>query len=141
MWYDFRMDIQAIQPKIAALARKHKLRLVVLFGSQATGKIHPKSDIDVGYVASPDLNFEASLDAANDLRELLGREDVEFVNMRKISPLLRKIISDEGILLYEDTPGTFVQFKMYAFKKYIETKPLRELRYKSLRKFAYGNTQ
>ena len=37
-----RMNIEAVKPKIAELAEKYDLKLVVLFGSQVTGKTHKK---------------------------------------------------------------------------------------------------
>ena len=135
------MDLEVIKQKIAEIVKKYNLDLVVLFGSQATGNIHSKSDVDIGYVSPKHLDFTTRFEIVTDLHSVFEREDVELVNLRMISPLMKKIIADEGILLYERTQGMFVQFRMYAFKLYVETKPLRELRYQSLRRFAYGKTK
>ena len=40
-------DFKILQPKIAEIAEKKKLSLVILYGSQATGKVRNDSDIDI----------------------------------------------------------------------------------------------
>lgn len=120
------------------IAKEYELDLLVLFGSQATGKIHSKSDVDFGFISSKNIDIDNRFKIENDLGKIFKRKDIELVDMRRISPLMKKIISDEGVLLYQSIPGLFVRFNMYAFKLYIETKPLRELRYQSLKRFAYG---
>ena len=131
------MEIEAIKPQIAEIARKHKLDLVVLFGSQARGKTHPKSDVDIGYIGPKSFDMNASFKAEGEISHLLKREDVEFVNLRRVSPLMKKVVCDEGAVLYERESGVFTLFKLYALKMYAETKPLRALRYESLKRFIY----
>ncbi len=140
MWYDEGMNthIKAKSKEISEIAKRYGLDMVVLFGSQATGRTHPKSDVDIGYTAPQTLGFKARFEITNEISSLLQRDDVEFVDLRRISPVMKKIIADEGIALYERIPGMFVLFRMYAFKLYVETKALRELRYRSLEHFAYG---
>lgn len=133
------MDIKALKSQIASVAKKHQLDMVVLFGSQATGKTHPKSDVDIGFTASRSMELKELFGIEIDICKALGREDVEFVNLEKISPTMKKVIGDDGILLYEKFPGSFILFKLYAFKLYVETKFLRDLRYQSLQKFIYGH--
>jgi len=143
MWYTICMniDIQAKKKEIAKIAEKYGLDMVVLFGSQATGNTHPKSDVDIGYTSPTQLELSTRFKIEIELSKLLGREDIEFVDLRRISPVMKKIIADEGILLYQRVLGMFVIFKMYAFKLYVETRPLRELRYQSLRHFVYGTSR
>ena len=113
--------------------------MLVLFGSQATGKTHPKSDIDLGYTTPRNMELKEGFKIENEISAVLKRDDVEFVNLERISPTMKKIIADEGVLLYEHLPGTFILFKIFAFKLYVETKFLRDLRYQSLERFIYGN--
>ena len=37
------------QDKIEEIAKKYSLKLLLLFGSQSSGKTHPMSDFDFGY--------------------------------------------------------------------------------------------
>lgn len=135
------MELEKLKPDFKKIAEKYGIDMLVLFGSQATGKTHPKSDVDIGYVSSESFELNTLFKIENDLSLLLQRDDVEVVNLRRISPVMKKIIADEGVLLYEKKPGTFIGYRMYAFKLYVETKPLRELRYQSLRRFAYGTSR
>jgi len=124
--------------QIGKIAKKYGLDMIVLFGSQATGQTHAKSDVDFGYTSSQHLESETRFKIQNELSDFLHREDIEFVDLRRISPVMKKIVADEGVVLYERAQGMFVLFRMYAFKLYVETRPLRDLRYQSLKNFVYG---
>jgi predicted nucleotidyltransferase len=132
------MEIKTKSKEIGEIAQRYSLDLVVLFGSQATGRTHPRSDVDLGYTAPQLLDLTARFKIETDITQLLGRTDIEFVDLQRVSPTMKKIVADEGIVLYERLPGTFVSFCVYAFKLYVETRSLRESRYQSLRHFIYG---
>lgn len=57
--YNDRMEPQ----DIAAMARKHGIRLLLQFGSSVTGRLHPESDIDFAVLLErvPD-SFELEAD-------------------------------------------------------------------------------
>jgi predicted nucleotidyltransferase len=40
------------------IARKHGLKLVVLFGSQVTGHAHPESDVDVAALPTHRMSWD-----------------------------------------------------------------------------------
>jgi len=134
-------QIVAKKKEIGEIAQKYGLDLVVLFGSQATGRTHPKSDVDIGYTAPKSLEFKTQVEILAELFRVLDRDDVEFVNLQRVSPVMKKIVADEGVLLYEREAGSFQFFCMYAFKLYVETSVLRELRYQSLKSFVYGTSR
>jgi len=87
------------------IALKFKLKLVVLFGSAARGRIRYDSDIDIGVVAVSQI-FDLP-EPYRDFREALEpvesyykrRIDVVQINSENI--MLLKQILREGILLYE----------------------------------------
>lgn len=126
---------------LKAIATKYGLDMLLLFGSQATGRIHSKSDVDFGFTSSHDIDLNTRFKIENEMSKLLKRDDIEFVNLRHISPVMKKIISEEAIVLYEKVSGIFDYFCMYAFKLYVETRQLREYRYQSLKNFAYGTSR
>src|SRR3990167_4676309 len=85
------MEFTEIQrQEIAKMAEKYGLSLVVLFGSQATGKTHARSDIDIGvakYHPSWDSGNTLPLIPVEDtLSEIFRRDDVEVVDLYTISP-------------------------------------------------------
>ena len=45
------IDMDKIKPQIKELAEKYGLKLVMLFGSQASGKTHKESDVDFAFTA------------------------------------------------------------------------------------------
>lgn len=127
------MNFQAAQPDIATLANKHRLDLVVLFGSQATGRTHVQSDVDIAVLSKEDVN-RARL--ALELSELLKRDDVEVVDLRSASPTLMRAVVENGKVLYESRPDAFFGWKLYAIKIWMETAWLRALRNKQLIEWA-----
>ena len=91
-----------IQPvvleEIRALARRHGIRKVILFGSRARGDYNPKSDIDLA-VSGGEIDL-FRLDVEEETNTLL-RFDV--VNMdHALQPALLDAIRKEGQVLYEE---------------------------------------
>ncbi len=129
------LNIEQIKPKIEKLAKKHHLSLMVLFGSQATGKIHSQSDIDMAFLPFKRMNLIDVSKMTIDFSKELGVENLELVDMKNASPLLLKQVAQKSILLYEKEPSFFANFKIYAFKRFMEAKPLLDLRELSLNKF------
>jgi len=133
------MEINDIfKKKVADVAQKHNLSCVVLFGSQATGKTHALSDTDIAFISSGrEIDYRDQFKIQTDFSDSLKIDNIELVNMRRVSPLLMKQIADKGKLLYEDRRGRFVNFKVLAFKLYVETAPLRRLREQYLNRFIH----
>ena len=129
------MMSEADKEKIVEIAKSHKLKLAVLFGSQATGHTHKKSDVDVGYLADREIDYRENYDITLELARIFKNPDVELVNLNNVSPEFKKQVADTGIVLYEDNASIFDLFKIRAFKFYVENKPLRELRAASIKKF------
>jgi len=112
---------------IATLARKHGLSLVVLFGSQATGKTHKESDVDIGVIAGEHFDYREAYAVEGELAPILKRRDAEVVNLRRVSPLLLMRAVQKGKVLHEEHPGTLVRLKVAALRRYVETAPLRRM--------------
>ena len=113
-----------IKQKVAGLARKHDLSLVALFGSQATGRTHARSDLDLAVLSGKEVN-RARL--ALEFDAIFGRGDTEVVDLRSASPTLSREVVSDGKLLYESEEEVFFRWKLYAIKIWMETKWLRDL--------------
>lgn len=120
-------DLKKLKTAAAAVAREHGLVFVVLFGSHATGHAHKQSDIDIAVSAKNSLGVQELIEISDEFGQKLDAQRVEVVDLEQVPPLLMKQVAFEGELLYEQTRGDFARFEMYAFKIYVETKPLREL--------------
>jgi len=127
------MDIEALKPKIAEIAIKHGLDFVVLFGSQAIGRTHPKSDVDIGVISKSKFDI---LKVMTDLDNAFGRGDVNAVDLSRASPTLMRAIVVDGKLLYERERAMFLRWKFYAIRVWMETAWLRELGQKRLIEWA-----
>lgn len=121
--------------KVAEIAKRHALSLVVLFGSQATGHTHKKSDVDIGFIADREIDYRENYDITRELARVFKNPDVELVNIYNTAPDFKKQVADTGVVLYEADGSVFDFFKMHANRIYMETKPLREYRSMYIRNF------
>ncbi len=133
--------IETDKKEIAKIAEKHGLSIVALFGSQATGALHSKSDIDIAVLGKDQIAFEEKIKISSELSEAFKREDVEIVDIdpNSASPTLMHAVVRDGKLLYEKSPGDFLRWKLYAIKMWMETTWLRDLGRKKLIEWAEAN--
>lgn len=128
------MNLKEIQPKIKKLAKKYHLSLVLLFGSRVSGYTHKKSDFDIAYLSEKPLNLMAEAKLICDLMLVFKSDKIDLVNLKKAPPLLFYSILNNCTSLYEKYLFTTANLQNYAYKKYVETKPLYEEKYRRLQK-------
>lgn len=121
--------------KIVELAQKYGLTLMVLFGSQATGKTHKGSDYDIAYLSEHSLSLAEESKLIIDLVPVFQTSAVDLVSIHNAPPLLLKQIAEKCVVLYERDPQLFSRFRIYAYKRYMETQHLFRMRSKSLNRF------
>ena len=119
---------EQMKKELAELAREYNIALLVLFGSQATGHTHKKSDVDIGFLSRTDIDYRKCYELSVSLARIFKNRDVELVNLGAVSPELKKQVADQGLLLHEEHPSAFDLFKIHANRIYMETKPLRRYR-------------
>ena len=127
--YSCVVNFDAYKSQIASLAQKFNLQFVALFGSQATGATHAKSDIDIAVISRSKID---KTKISIELDEIFKRDDTEVVNLASADPTLMYAVVRDGILLYEKNNGDFLRWKFYAIKIWMETAWLRELGNKKL---------
>lgn len=90
--------LDAQRDRILAIARRHGVKSVKVFGSFARGEAREDSDLDLLVVTGPETTpfFPGGLLA--DLEELLGRK-VEVVEEGGLHPILRPRILAEAVPL------------------------------------------
>lgn len=89
---------EVVLNEIRSLALKYKLNKVVLFGSRARGDFKRTSDIDLAVSGGDIAGFSSAVD-----EETSTLLEYDVVNMdRTVQDELRKIIQDEGRILYEE---------------------------------------
>ena len=129
------LQIDKIKPLIKELAQKYHLLLVVLFGSQARGKTHARSDVDIAFLSSSPMDLSDIAAMQFEFTQRLHLKDIELVDLRGAPPLLLREVARQSVLLYEQDPLEFANFKIYAFKRFMEARHLLKLRAASLNKF------
>ena len=112
--------------KIEEIVQKYGLKLVLLFGSQSSGLIHKESDTDVAYVSLKPLDFKEEYHLNYELTVLFQKDRVDTVDIRKATPLLMYAIFQYPQILFQTNDMIFSKYQAYAFKRYIEAKPLYE---------------
>jgi predicted nucleotidyltransferase len=121
---------------ISEWCQARPVRLCVLFGSQATGKARPESDVDLAIWA------ESQPDAPTKIRwlgELQTRLDKP-VNLVLVSPDLDPVLGFEmvrdGRLLFERIPTSWLKARSQLWHAYNDSLPFRRLARQQLHQFA-----
>jgi predicted nucleotidyltransferase len=99
-----RESLEAKAAEIAALCAKHRVRRLAVFGSTATGKHAPGSDVDllVEFGAmTPRQHAESYFGLIEDLHGLLGAP-IDLVEKDPIrNPYFRQAVEETQVVLFE----------------------------------------
>jgi predicted nucleotidyltransferase len=117
------ISIEEIRNRLAPIFQDEGLKLALLFGSAVLGKVHNQSDIDLAFLFDRPADI---LSLTNSVIRLLHADNIDVVDLRRASPLLKFSVAKNGRLLYERQPGLFNEFYSLAFRMYVDTKKLRD---------------
>jgi len=93
------LHLQAIKAdEIRAIARRHGVERVRVFGSLARGDAHPESDVDLLIRLAPGHGFSDFMAFCQEVEAALGRR-VDVVTEDGLSPYLRERVLAEAIPL------------------------------------------
>jgi predicted nucleotidyltransferase len=115
--------------EIEKIAKKYQLELVLLFGSQVSGKVHAKSDIDIAVKLKQErnkLSLEEDLKLIRSLSGIFKSENIDLSVINHANPLLLKQINQNCQLLFGELRD-FYKFRIYAFNRYVDYKKYFEL--------------
>lgn len=111
--------------KIAQIAKKFQLKLIVIFGSFASGKNRKDSDLDIAVLGLREISFNDQISLINQF-SLIFNKNVDLSVLNKANPLLLFQASKNPILLYGSRED-FLKFKLYAFNVYNDYSPYFEM--------------
>jgi len=123
-----------IKRRLTPLFPEKGLQLVLLFGSSVTGNRHSHSDIDLGFLFDGEVDILA---LTNKVIRLLKTDNVDVVDLKKASPLLKFSASRSSEVLFEKTPGLYNAFSSLAFRRYVDTKKLRDAQHSVVMDFLH----
>jgi len=130
-----KVSIKGNERDFEKIAKKYGLRLILLFGSAISPKIHPQSDIDVAVLSrKSDLSMEDYSNLLFDLQKYFPGREVDLVIINRADPLFLKKIVEDCELLY-GSPQELARLKIYAFKRYVDHRRYFDLEKKFARNF------
>ena len=118
----------------ADIAKAHRLRLIVLYGSVARGTETAMSDIDIGVLGHAPLSHEEEAVLTEEVAQKTGLSRIEVRSLHQTSPLFLYQVMNEGVVLFADTKTRAQELRLYAWKIAAETKHLRDERYRKAHK-------
>jgi predicted nucleotidyltransferase len=129
------------QTKIQELSQKHGIKLLLLFGSQVSGKTHIGSDYDFAFLSERDFDFGDRAVLQDDLASIIDFEvDVEETNLKEAHPfLLKEILANHKVLYSKGS--AYEEFCSYAFRTCMDARRLFELQESLYQKTVYKYRQ
>jgi predicted nucleotidyltransferase len=107
------------------LCSRHRLRLLVVFGSSVRDDPRPRDlDIAVATVQGERVDLLALIE---DLVALSGVEDVDVLDLDRAGAVARERALVGTVPLYESEPGAFARTQMAAMLERMDTDWLRRL--------------
>lgn len=104
------------------LAKRNDIQVAYLFGSQASGKADNLSDIDIAILFNAGLTvvqrFEQKLKIMGDVGSLLGRDDVEVVDLNSAPVALRFSAIENREILFVNDDNDRVDFESRVMTMY-----------------------
>jgi uncharacterized protein len=103
---------------LTSMAERHGIRMLLQFGSTVTGRVHERSDVDLGVVlerSSIGLRERAELE--HDLQSLFPGLKIDLAMLNHADPLFLKQVTDHCRLLH-GSEAELRRLKLYAFKRY-----------------------
>jgi predicted nucleotidyltransferase len=130
------MNILEVKQKqiLRKIAQKYGLELILLFGSRAVDQAYKTSDFDIAYSSKKRLDLMLEAKLITDLMPVFRSEKIDLLNLKNADPLILFAATNSCQVLYERKPFFFAELRVYAFKKYVESKPLYEEQARRIRK-------
>ncbi len=123
------LNLQQLQDSLTAyFATQSDVALAYLFGSHATGRAGPLSDVDVAVLLtgrpSARVCFDRRLDIIGGLMSLLRTNDVDVVVLNQAPLALRYQVVRSGILVHCVDRQAAIRFRVETWNLYFDFKPI-----------------
>lgn len=115
-----------LEETAARVAAEAGLDLVVLFGSAATGARPVPEDLDIALRATASGATLDLVALTNRFIALLGRQDIDLVDLRRADPVVLAVVARDGVVLYARDAATFTSFTSLAMRRFADTRKFRE---------------
>ena len=129
-------NLEKVIQVIANWCRERPVRLCVLFGSQASGQTHTRSDIDLAIWPTEPLSTPTRLRWLGELESLFGKEVSLVLVSADLDPVLGIEIVRHGRLIYEREPGLWPHHRAQLWHAYNDSLPFLRAARQRLHEFA-----
>ena len=117
----------------AFLVAERKVKFAYLFGSVATGKAGPLSDLDLAVYLDQRVDFfNHRLSLMEALAKVLKTEEFDLVVLNDAPIVLKHEVISDGVILKEDRHRR-VMFETEVLREYLDTAYLREVQFSYLK--------
>jgi predicted nucleotidyltransferase len=111
--------------ELADVCRRHRVELLVVFGSAAQGADDPR-DLDLALLFLPGVSRDV-LTLLDDLYALLGVEDIDVMVLNDAHVVARERALVHGTPVYQSRSGIFATQQIAAIMERLDTDHLRRL--------------
>ena len=133
-------DVSATITAVHDWCQTRPIRLCVLFGSQATGRTHRASDVDLAVWPSESSDSQTKLGWLVELQDLLDKD----VSLALVSPDLDPVLGMEivrnGRVIFNTDSNLWAKERARLWHAYNDSLPFRRAARSQLRQFAEGIT-
>lgn len=122
--------------KIKELGNKYDLKLILFFGSYASGRNHENSDLDIAVLGKKPLGPREFLEIHADLANVFGNTqecELDVSSLHRADPLFCYEVAKNSQLLFGGEDD-YNNFRAYAFSYYFDSKDLFRLERKLIEK-------
>lgn len=117
-----KINLEVLSLQINEFASLHdNIIAAYIFGSAATGKMRPFSDIDIAIMSTCKIDGFEKAEMETQLSMLLHR-DVDIVVFHQADVLLQHQILKYGHLVYEKDSSERVRQETYSRREYLDTR-------------------
>jgi predicted nucleotidyltransferase len=119
--------VEYVSGRLEQVARDLGLRMVVLFGSRATGRaLRPTSDLDIAVLDRVVPTWTRWAEVHRALSQVFRPYELDLAFLNTADAFFRLEIMRRAVLLYGDR-DTFDAYRVFAYRDFVETEDLRKL--------------
>lgn len=133
----FKLSLKQKQA-IKKLAKEFKLKLIIAFGSQVSGRLHSNSDMDIAVLPIHNgFSFKLYTDLLRDFSRIFSDKEIDLSFINRADPLFLSNICKNPFLLY-GKKRNLDELRIYSFKRYIDYQPYFKVESNFVDKFIMG---
>jgi predicted nucleotidyltransferase len=133
--YDHAMIDERQKTAVQEWCKKNGVRLALLFGSQATGKTHAKSDVDIAIWLIKPFTPDQKLQWLVELEAIFANHVSLVLVSPRLDPVLGFEIIKHGQILYEESEESWLKERSRLWHAYNDSLPFCRAAHAQLKTF------